>query len=154
MALPETIKISRVGVVPAAAQDGEPFPMLMGKHEVAILHALEYWWVATAAAGLCEMQMMVWKKTDTNPPGGEASYAPSKSAIWSKREHSSFVTESIKCGNSDYLLLPLPIVLIRAPRLIHRMATWVNPRIEFRLYYRLQEVSDKELAELMVKDHA
>lgn len=66
-----------------------------------------------------------------------------------------FTRGSLPANSSDaaYKVYPYPVILIRSPAVVYSIGgSQLKPSMG--LWYVLQNVTDKELAELMVKDHA
>jgi len=149
--LPESVKIARARLSLDVSLAGVPFPLNLGTNEVAILLSFYYHWFGVATAAANTIYMGIWKKTDTNPPVISTSHTD---MIWNLIETLTFVTESLKQSGKEHVILPQPLVLVRAPRLVGFHASFTSATLEMRLFYRIQRVSDEELAKLMVKDHA
>ena len=151
--LPESVKVARAGMSVALTLEGTPFPMHLGDNEVAILLSLYYWWYGALGAGSNNAGMGLWRKTDSDPPGGDL-LTDHTDMLWNIIESVEFVTESVVASGKDHIIFPWPLVLIRPPRLMTWMQVFASLRVEVRLFYLIQEISDEELAKLMVKDHA
>jgi hypothetical protein len=54
---------------------------------------------------------------------------------------------------SEYKVYPYPIVLIRPPAVIYSLSS-INFKLCLGLWYVIQTVTDREMTELMMKDHA
>ena len=152
VALPESVKIARVGFSLGTAIEGERFPIHLGDNEVAILLSIYYCWYTMATAGYNVMQVGLWRKTDTNPPAMESDHTD---MIWEWTDARQFAAAtSMQFSGQDHIILPWPLILIRAPRLVGLRMNVTTAYINMRLYYLVQKISDEKLAELMVKDHA
>ena len=151
MGLPETVKISRQELVSVTTKVGTPFPMNLGPNEVIVL--LSFYWniIGSMNAGVNIGYMGLWRKTDSNPPAMVTGHTD---MIWSIRVQNYFTTESVISSWNEHVILPWPLVLIRPPRLIGLATVMTGVSMEMRLFHIIQEVTDEELAKLMVKDHA
>jgi len=149
--LPETVKIARADLAGVTALVGTPFPMNLGVNEVAIL--LSFYWsaIGTPVAGTNLGYIGLWRKTDADPA---AIMVVHTDMIWSLRVQILHVAETVRSSWHEHVILPWPLILIRAPRLIGLSDTFTAVTIQMRLFYTIQKVSDEELAKLMVKDHA
>lgn len=147
----DSVKISRIAHVPGAILSGLPFAMNMGKNEVILLMALDFSWNGVAAAGENIISVGLWKKTDTDPTTVITEHSD---MLWTRVIRVKHVAESVGSSGSEFLVFPAPLVLIRAPRIVGTSAVFTSPQTIMRLQYRILKVSDKDLAELMVKDHS
>lgn len=151
--MPESVKVARVGFAVQGTIGGATFPIIMGRDEVIILMALAYWWRGTLAAGENRMELGLWRKSDVANDPAIVPYSDHTDMIWGTVSSSEMVAESLKNSDDDFVTFPWPMVLIRPPRLLARALIMTSPLVEARLYYHTREVSDIELAKLMVKDH-
>lgn len=147
----ESVKISRLAHTPGALISGLPFAMNMGKNEVILLMALDFSWSGIGAAGENIISVGLWKKTDTDPVTVITDHSD---MIWTRVIRVKHVAESIGTSGSEFLVFPAPLVLIRAPRIVGTSAVFTSPQTIMRIHYKILKVTDKDLAELMVKDHA
>ena len=150
VALPESVKIARAQLNLDTSLEGAKFPVYLGDDEVAVLLSIYYYWSMAATAGFNVAQFGLWRKTDTDPAAMESDHTD---MIWEGVSALSYVTESLQLSGSEHIILPWPLILVRAPRLVG-LRIGAIAAVYMRLYYLIQKVSDEELAKLMVKDHA
>ena len=153
LTLPESVKTCRTGIETTTSKTGSPFPMTLGTDEIAILLSFYYWWRGVVAAGNNVINIGLWRKTDTDSPSAGLTIDHTD-MVWNLCENINFVTESVKQSGKEHVILPYPLVLIRAPRLEAYRSTFTAVAVEMRLFYFIEKVTDEELAKLMVKDHA
>lgn len=153
--LPETIK-SIIAVYSAieAVKVGKRFELALGPNEVMVVLAIDYNFHGTVAAGNNVIRWGLWRKTDALPAGSIHALAGSQDMIFSRISSAEFVTESLASSGDGFITLPWPLVLIRPPQLLYRTSDYATMSLMVRLWYVLHEVSNDELAKLMVKDHA
>ncbi|MBA7687601.1 hypothetical protein ES703_96065 [subsurface metagenome] len=149
-ALPESVKMVRAQLSLDTSMGGVKFPIHLGDDEVAVLLSLYWYWSMAATAGYNIVQLGLWRKTDTDPAAMESEHTD---MIWEGVSALSYVTESLQLSGSEHIILPWPLILVRAPRLVG-LRIGAIAAVYMRLYYLIQKVSDEELAKLMVKDHA
>ena len=155
-ALPESVKWTEVhgAIAAAGSMEGYPFAMKMSQDEVMILLGLHYWWTGVPQAGSNGVNMGLWRKTDTNPPGRTHAEGDSPDMVWSEHHTIKFVTESILASKARDVNFPWPIIFVRPPRFVIVTSTITGVAWSMRLYYILKEIGAVDLAKLMVKDHA
>lgn len=159
MDLPETVKWTEEHGffgVGAGAIAGYPFDIKIGPKEVMILMGLHYWWYGTLQIGDNVAHLGLWRKTDSDPSATVWSSGAFQDMMWHRVTCISegAAGESVVSGDAAEITFPYPIVLIRSPRALIEVQTVINVAWSMRLYYLLREVSNEELAKLMVKDHA
>lgn len=153
--MPESVKWTEIhGLIATPGDENTPYKVKLGGDEVMILLGIHYWWHGTLTAAANAVHMGLWRKTDSDPPTNVYADGDSPDMVWSEEYVSEFVTESLVASKARDITFPRPIVLVRAPRAIFSMAALANVYYSMRLYYLLSEVSDVDLAKLMVKDHA
>lgn len=155
MTMPESVKTSYQVIIQAAPspKEGSPFQILIGHDEVMVLLGLHYFWTMGFGAGNNVVDIGLWRKTDTDPTRSIPEET-GDDMIWSEEATVLFVTESISSSEHREFIFPKPLVLIRAPRLMWRYTVGTDFVLGMRLYYELREVTEVELAKLMIKDHA
>ena len=149
--LPETVKIAWAELSLDTSISGSPFPLHLGVNEVAILLSFYYHWRGGSGVGDNLASVGIWRKTDTDPTG---IFIAHTDMIWTLSEGNRFIAESVWQSGKEHVILPWPLVLIRAPRLVGLREIFTSVTVDMRLFYIIQKVSDEELAKLMVKDHA
>ncbi|KKL89745.1 hypothetical protein LCGC14_1911620 [marine sediment metagenome] len=155
--MPESVKVARAGHVIATPTTiaGEKFDIKIGPDEIMVLLAFHWWWRAElGAAGVGDVVMGLWRKSETMPPGNDC-FEESPDMIWAQTD--TIFTTAVgqdDLSNAAYITLPWPLTLIRPPQFVMRTTRLLNIRAEMRLYYLLREISNVDLAKLMVKDHA
>jgi hypothetical protein len=152
--MPESIKQTEVNtVIQPALIAGKPFQVQMaGKNEIMVLHSMYYWFHGTLVAGDNEVKLGLWRKTDSNPADLFAD-GDADDMLWNLHWGTFHAAESVRSSYNEHVIFPLPVVLIRAPRMLIRTSVITSLELSVRLYYQLKVVSDSTMAELMVKDH-
>lgn len=155
----QQIRTASVGhAIGGTANETVLFPMSLGQDEVALVKAVN-WCGYPAGTGSAGMHCHVMKRHDNIPAGvgwpqivGDWQYDPDiLDSFWAYRLQFTAV------GNLDnmirqYKVLPDPVVVIRPPVLA--VAGTGGGFIACTLHYSLYKVAEKELAQLLVKDHA
>ncbi|MBA7678312.1 hypothetical protein ES703_86585 [subsurface metagenome] len=152
MALPESVKTSRVSIAADTSMGGVPFPMHLGDNEVAVLLSIWYFWYGAPTAASNIVYFGLWRKTDSDPSAMGTAHTD---MLWRLSEHVlSAVGGTVRTSGKGHVILPWPLILIRPPRLVGLRAAFASATVDMQLFYTIQKVSDEELAKLMVKDHA
>ncbi len=153
--MPESVKSVRVGTnAVQAVMKGFKFEVLIAPDEVMILLAIDYWYHQANAVGVNIVEIGLWRKSDTDCHNTIFDGCSSPDMVFSRMTSDLAVAESIKMGDSAFITLPWPLVLIRPPRLMLKTTNITALLLDFRLWYLLRKVNDVDLAKLMVKDHA
>lgn len=145
-----------IAITTPGLKEGLPFNINLGLNEVIILKALHFWWSGTGVLGTNSVILGLWRKTDTDPPDSLLGTA-SDDLLWSEQGQFQMpaALESIWTSDHGGEEFPEPhFFLIRAPRLIARTVAITGVVIQVRLYYTIRKVSERDMAELMMKDHA
>ena len=154
IALPESVKTGKVTIYSSGAgsSDHKKLPILPGEDEVAILLGCQFTVVGSAASFF--FRNGIFKKSEEVPDlTGFAKYDPN--------EHWIYLQPDIQipsvAGSRAVVwtfFFPYPVVLIRPPQFsgyaVDDTGSW---RMTCLAYYLLQNVTDEQLAKLMVKDH-
>lgn len=151
--IPQQIKVSHVAAPVTASLSLHRFnSMQLGYREVAILLAAKFWQYQTAGA---VKSSYIWlsRKSD---------FIPDESTIDGEWQDESYLLDYFFTRNDDsvngyagetqYVNYPFPFILIRPPSLLiygTANANWAG----CSLFYLQEEVSEQEMAQLMVKDH-
>lgn len=155
--LPETVKVAHwylavsTGVVVSRAQIQG---MGIGKNEVAILLGLK-WIIDSDLSGVnFVLRMALWRKSDVAWQYGnlqQLNIQYEKDIVWSMKTTRLDLNSMGK--EEDTFIFPYPVVLIRKPQIIGHASLAAVTTGGF-LYYVTEQVTDEQLAKLMVKDHA
>jgi len=153
--LPQQIQIAKVLATIPVIDTLYYYPVPLGlsgaANEVAIVEAYEIG-IAVTPGAVDTLQAWIWRKSIPNvKPTLEATW-PEDSDVLDYWIYSVLATEGDPMVTS-YKLLPRPLILIRDPQFVVSnvgLESWAF----LKVYYTLAKVSDADLAQLMVKDHA
>lgn len=138
----------------------EAFPIGLAKDEILLIHASKVIVYRTASGGW-NTRLFLYKKTE-NVPATSAWSVHDETGGWTTDD--SVLDAWFYIGNTvrtseplppvinAYQIYPKPLVLIRPPSYLHYGTEGTSASIT--LWYSTEKVSDKNLLELMVKDHA
>lgn len=148
----ETIKTSIVQMYPLSLiEEGKKFNINLGDSEVIELKSLYYCTGGDLGVGLNQITFGLYRKSDVSSMSGIMK--DEADIIWSTRLTTKFVTESLKCGWTDMIHFPSPLILIRPPSIIAQESVITVYSLLVRIYYLIRRVSKVEMAKLMMKDH-
>lgn len=156
--LTQKLKISSVSVDLTTGTWSTPFPIGLAKDEILLIHASKATIHRTAAGGY-NARLFLYKKTENVPTtsawsGATGDWRHDKSVLdnWFWVGSTVRTSEPLLADRPVYQVYPKPIVLIRAPSFVHYGTAGTAGILT--LWYATEKVSDKDLLELMVKDHA
>jgi len=152
---PETVRVAKafVAVKGITTLNYATIKMGLGEDEVALLLASKWIMQNNLASGLWAY---LWKRSFPNIDDRiPARWAEDTNIIDIDQTTLSTLTEvgSYEDKKTRYIQYPYPFVLIRDPQLVGYSDTDDQTLVSILLYYVIVKVTDKELAELMVKDH-
>lgn len=160
--LPQQMKICSVCVEldTMANTKSEKFPITIAEDEVMLLYASKFIpHRAISPMGGFRVGSCLYRKTENVPVAvdflnHEGEWKDDKAVIdaWFVLGSNLSTAESVSPLNTQYQVYPEPIALIRIPTFLYIGTTGTTASLS--LWYRTVKVSDKDLAELMMKDHA
>lgn len=154
---PTTVKTAWFDQTPSSVREAYRIPMGIGYQQVAVLLAVQVevanssqtnntfgavWLMRNGDPGELESKTTQWFESgglwqqDTNVVDHTRGYVPART------------------GDTAYKVYPYPIILIRDPTVLVWTGEVDELSFTLGLWYVLQTVTDKEMSELMVKDHA
>lgn len=155
----QQVRVASLSIATTAAAQSASLPLLVGDDEVGLLLASKFQ-VISYAAQVNDARAMLYRKTDNLPdltvfadPDGVWQGDSSVMDVWACRFDTQRTAEGIDQTRWIYEVYPSPFIFIRQPSLIF-VGSAANVFIALTLWYVLEEVTDAELAQLMVKDHA
>ena len=135
-------------------------PINLAKGEVIQVYAPKYMHNRGYGSALYERRSVLYRKTEKLPTTGAfmsptGGWQGDKSVIdaWFYKGDSAATNESVDATPPCYQVYPIPITLIRKPTLVLH-CTDAFSSVSFLLWYTTKKVSDKNLTELMMEDHA
>lgn len=135
------------------------FPIILAENEIGLVHAAKST-VYRDAAGSYKARLFLYRKTENVPETAawtdhsDGGWLKDKAVLdaWFYFGNTLRTVESLAPIPMLYQNYPIPLVLIRTPTMVHYGTAGTSGSIT--LFYTTQKVSDKDLAELMMKDHA
>jgi len=159
-ALPESVKIDTVALTLAATGNvyQAKLNLALGRNEVAVLLGTRAILGLAGASSSLAARWALWKKSDADwPIGGlltPAELAAETDIVASGVLTNLLTTSGRSAGPlSEDFLFPFPLVVIRPPQFIAETIVGTSYELGLHVYYLIQEVDDKTLAKLLVKDH-
>lgn len=150
---PATVKVAWWEEQPTGAgQSQSALPIEIGYGEVAVLLAIQPQIVNTGASDE-GAAMWLYRQSE---PGTKRSGWSSYGGYWQQDTNVIDYTRGTVLANTSllaYKVYPYPVILIRPPSIIYATSS-VDLIMSLGLWYVLQKVTEKEMSELMVKDHA
>lgn len=157
----ETVKLAKVCAFPPAGGDHYyEIPIRPGEDQVALLLACQLGAHPDTLGANQITYEWIWRKS---MPEVDAVKFANDSVTWQEDsdviDHASWFNEWDTAagyaprGGERYVVYAYPVVVIRPPQFV----VWTfsgDTRVTCLCWYMLQDVSDAELARLMVKDHA
>lgn len=161
ISIPEQVKIARLEVklTKSNSLEAHEIPIGIGKGEIAIVLA-SYFEVRQSASSSSGAKCWLYKKSEEHVPtvsgwDDEGGGWQRDEAVFDTFNGQQIVLSSVGVFDKIerlYKVYPYPLALIRDPSLLAN-GTQTLP-VTVLLWYMLQKVTDAELAQLMVKDHA
>jgi hypothetical protein len=160
ISVPQQVSVARVEVLAAASNtlEGYEIPMGLGEKQVAIVLASKL--CIRAGDGTDSNRIWLIRKSEENI--STVATWPNEAGTWQQDpsvfDHlKAFRTALTSVGINDkidreYKVYPYPVVLIRNPTMVIYGAQ--GRAFTAILWYMLEDVTNAELAQLMVKDHA
>lgn len=135
------------------------FPIGLARNEVIFLHSSKLIYYRDVAAPY-NAKAFLYRKTENVPT--DTPYSDHSTGAWGVDKavidawfvvgRTISTAESLNTFPILFETYSKPIVLIRPPSMLYYGTT--NASISLTLWYHTEKVSDKDLLELMVKDHA
>lgn len=159
MAKLKRLKIATASTALTTGLWSTKFPIGLAKDEAMFLHAVKCNVVRSASGGW-ESRIFLYKKTENVP--AVSAWSVHSTGDW--KDDKAVLDNWFMVGNSVrtaeglfpepiyYQVYPMPIILIRPPSLLHYGTAGTSAALT--LWYETTKVSDTNLLELMVKDHA
>lgn len=166
MGLPDTVKIAKAYKKLAATTEYEDFEIELGMNEVAVILASQFN-VHQATGNNAEVDAWIWQRTfpsevptdwsDADVPGWIEDSRVIDYFKWGRHYTIAGATYGFESNiaNNYYKVYPYPQVCVRSPQLVtlcNNASALV--KLSCMIWYLIEKVSDKELAKLMVKNHA
>ena len=153
--LPETVKVAKVYLAPSTTVlTYAKIPIEIGEDEVALLMAVK-WISQNNVANV--LTSWIWKRSYPNvDPRIPARFDEDSNVIDYEQYYRVIDTNvgAYEGSRTRYYVLPYPMVLIRSPQLVTQATVSGVSMVNLICWYVNQKVTDAQLAELMVKDHA
>ena len=159
LSISERLKVAIATASLATGVWAVKFPIVLAKNEVLLLHSVKHIVNRTAAGGW-ESRAFLYRKTENVPAtsawsahhGGAWANDASIIDSWFYVGNSVRTAEGLTPETIEYQNYSIPMLLIRPPSLL----TYGTPgtTVSIELWYTTKKISDKDLAELMMKDHA
>lgn len=159
MGIPQQVKVATLSFEVDATTRSIKVPIEMGDEEVVMLLASRLQ-VISYAAQVSDARLLFYRKTEFIP---DLSIFASLGAvwqgdsavldIWATRFDTRRTAEGIDQTRSWYTVYPYPYILIRQPSLIYTGSP-TNVIVAFSVWYLTEIVTETDLTQLMVKDHA
>jgi len=153
------IKMACVTVVADDTLENAVFPIGLAKDEIILLHASKYIIHRPTALSSYILKSILYKKTENIPTNhlyisSTGGWNTDRNVIdaWYAYAHNQRTAEEIAPVLPIYVIYPKPIPLIRTPTFVYHATEAVT--VSLLLWFHTEKVSDKDLLELMVKDHA
>jgi len=157
--LSRNLKVVSIGVSLSTETLSNKLPIGLAKDEIILLHASKTTIHRTASGGY-NARLFLYKKTEnvptdvewTAPDTGDWRYDKAVLDEWFFIGNTVRTAEPLLSVPPVSLRYPKPLVLIRTPSLIYYGTAGTAAILT--VWYTTEKVSDKDLLELMVKDHA
>lgn len=137
------------------------FPIYLAEDEVIFLHASKFMYNRDWNVAPYELRTILYRKTENIPTTGaymepNGKWQEDKSVIdaWHYSGNSERTAEPRAVIAPVYQVYPRPIPLIRTPTLVTHQTDASTSHVIVLLWYHTEEITDKNLTGLMLKDHA
>lgn len=157
--LSRKVKLASISIEVTSTIGSTPFPIGLGKDEIILLYASKYMLSRAPALNSYDLYTILYKKTENVPtsvsyisPLGNWQTDKNVLDAWFYLGHNQRTAENIAPVDPFYQVYPKPIPLVRTPSFVHYASSTIA--VSLLLWYYTTKISDKDLLELMVKDHA
>lgn len=159
LSIPETVKVAKRSIKLASSSTLEAcqIPIGLGENEIAIVLGA---YMSLRGSYSAPGYMWLYKKSEERLPTEDDWYA--ENGGWQEDDAvfdymKIYLDDITAVGLYDrqkdvYKVYPYPLVIIRDPSMLAYGAATVS--VTAMIWYMIQQVTDAELTQLMVKDHA
>lgn len=153
------IKMACVSTAADITLRNTKFPIGLAKDEIIWIHASKFMLNRASALSGYTFKSILYRKTENIPtnhlylsPSGGWRTDKNVIDVWFALGHNQRTAENIAPVPPLYQVYAKPIPLIRTPTFIYHSTGDLEATL--LLWYHTEKISDKDLLELMVKDHA